>query len=73
MKWGRLRDANLRSRVQVLESRQRLAVAAIDEFLKHLIAAGQEAPINTMAELAGEISAIRLLLSGTGEVDDVRS
>jgi hypothetical protein len=27
MRWGRRSDANLRSRVQVLESRQRLAVA----------------------------------------------
>jgi hypothetical protein len=58
----------LRHRLQACESSKRQAWRMLDVFLEHLIAAGQEASIQTMAELAGEIRAIRLLLAGAGEV-----
>jgi hypothetical protein len=57
----------LRHRVQTLESNQRQAWRALGTFQEHLIAAGQETCILHLAELVGELAAIRLLLAG-GEV-----
>ena len=54
----------LRHQLQACESSKRQAWRMLDVFLDHLIAAGQEASIQTMAELAGEISVIRVLLAG---------
>jgi len=64
-----LRHVNrlLRERLQACESRQRKAWRNLGTFLEHLIAAGQEVSIQHMAELAGEIAEIRLLLAGAGE------
>jgi hypothetical protein len=59
----------LRHELQTCESTQRQAWRALGTFQEHLIAAGQETPILHLAELAGEISAIRLVLDGAGEVD----
>jgi len=51
MRWGRRRDANLRSRVQLLESRIRLAQAALEEFRTKFIPAAMAMPINEITEL----------------------
>jgi hypothetical protein len=61
-------NTQLRHDLQACLSSKRQAHRALDTFFDHLVAAGQEAQIQTMAELAAEISAIRLLLAGGSEV-----
>ena len=63
MRWSSRRDANLRSRVQVLESRQRLAVAALDEFQERLILLARDLlSIGDLAELVDQVQSVRTLL-----------
>lgn len=65
--WGSRRDASLRHRVQLLESRQRRAVAAIDELQERLGAVALELlSIADLAELAGRLMAIRATLTEEG-------
>ena len=65
--WGSRRDASLRSRVQLLESRQRLAVTAIDEFADRLnVMALELLSIADLAELIGRLMAIRAMLTEQG-------
>ena len=63
----RQENIRLRDRLQACESSKRQAWRALGTFQEHLIVAGQEASIQHMAELAGELAAIRLLLAGAGE------
>jgi hypothetical protein len=66
--WGSRRDANLRSRLQLLESRQRLAVAALDEFTERLnIMALELLSIGDLTELIGRLMAIRAMLTEEGQ------
>ena len=59
------REVALRTRVQLLESHQRLAVAAIDEFQERLITLARTLlNIEDLSELAGRLQAIRALLGG---------
>jgi hypothetical protein len=65
--WGSRRDANLRSRVQLLESRQRLAVTAVDEFTERLnVMALELLSLRDLAELIGRLMAIRAMLTEEG-------
>ena len=49
--WGSRRDANLRSRAQLMESRIRLAQQALAEFREHFMPAAMAMPINEVTEL----------------------
>ena len=67
MSWGARRDANLRARLQLLESRQRLAVAALDEFAERLnVMARGLISIGDLTELIGRLMAIRAMLTEEG-------
>jgi hypothetical protein len=67
MRWGRRSDALLRARLQLIESRQRLAVAAIDELQARLSAVALELlSIADLAELIGRLMAIRAMLTEEG-------
>ena len=67
MRWGRRSDANLRARLQLIESRQRLAVAAIDELQERLGAVAFELlSIADLAELSVRPMAIRAMLTEEG-------
>jgi hypothetical protein len=67
MRWGRRSDASLRARLQVLESRQRRAVVAIDEMQELLSTAALDLlSIVDLAEIMGRLQAIRTLLSEEG-------
>jgi hypothetical protein len=67
MMWIRRSDANLRNRVQLLESRQRVAVTAIDEFADRLnVMALELLSIADLAELIGRLMAIRAMLTEEG-------
>jgi hypothetical protein len=68
MRWGRRRDADLRSRVQVLESRHRLAVSALEAFQARFIELARDLlSIGDITELMTRLEAIRTVLSD-GEV-----
>jgi hypothetical protein len=54
----------LRHQLQTLQSTHRRAVAALDVFREHLIAAGIAAPISDIAALLAELDCIRHRLSG---------
>ena len=67
MRWGRRSDASLRARLQVLESRQRRAVVAIDEMQELLSTAALDLlSIVDLAEIMGRLQAIRTLLGEEG-------
>jgi hypothetical protein len=51
MRWTWKKDANLRSRVQILESRIRLTQAALAEFREHFMPAAMAMPISEVTEL----------------------
>jgi hypothetical protein len=57
----------LRHALQTCESTQRHTFRALDAFRAHLMAVGQQVPIQQMAELLGELATIRAQLAGTGK------
>jgi hypothetical protein len=60
----RQENIGLRHQLQTLQSMHRRAVAALDAFREHLIAAGMAAPIVEIAALVGELDSIRARLGG---------
>jgi hypothetical protein len=58
----------LRHALQTCQSTQRQACRALDTFRDNLMVLGEEIYAPSMAELRRELAAIRLLLSGAGEV-----
>jgi hypothetical protein len=58
------REVALRNRVQMLESRQRVALTALDAFQERLIILARDLrSIGDLTELVGQLQAVRALLS----------
>jgi hypothetical protein len=64
MKWGRKSDANLRSCVQLLESRIRLAQQALEQFRTKFIPLAMSMPIIEVTELLSCLERAENLLAG---------
>jgi len=57
------REVALRNRVQLLESRQRVALTALDGFQERLIILARDLlSIGDLSELVGQLQAVRALL-----------
>jgi hypothetical protein len=57
------REVALRNRVQLLESRQRVALTALDGFQERLITLARDLlSIGDLAELVGQLQSVRTLL-----------
>jgi hypothetical protein len=67
MMWGRRRDSDLRLRLQVLESRIRLAQAALFDFREHFMPAAMAMPIIEASELLMDLERAENILAGIGE------
>jgi hypothetical protein len=62
MRWGRRGEIDLRSRIQLLESRHRLALSALESFQARFVELAGSISLEGITELVDRLAAIRTLL-----------